>query len=215
MNAGNISTTVAAMSTAASANTAALSAAISSVNSAAALQNEAVVSTLRDMREASDAAGLARAATDGRTATLSTALQALVASTAQSLAPLNASIAAAMAAATAASTPQVYIQWGSRMCTAPGGVAVVKLCEFPSWRTRSRGVALCTVLFRPVVPVCQTGRLTRDCPLCLFLRLPSQTTASRTAPGTNTPAAAATSCASRTPVATKAASARAARTRTT
>jgi len=128
-NTANLSTAVSAMRSAAEANTAALSATISRVNSAAASQATAMDSTLR---AASAAAALALAATDGRTATLATALQALAASTA----PLNASIAAAVAAASNAATPQVYIQWGSRACTAPGGVQTLKLYDGITYGTR-------------------------------------------------------------------------------
>jgi hypothetical protein len=139
-NTASLSTAVSAMHSAAEANTAALSATISRVNSAAASQGAAMDSTLTarsadmdsTLRAASAASALALAATDGRTATLSTALQALAASTA----PLNASIAAALAAASNAATPQVYIQWGSRACTAPGGVTTLKLYDGITYGTR-------------------------------------------------------------------------------
>ena len=57
---------------------------------------------------------------------------------------LNVSVQQALVAASNAASPQIYIQWGARRCTAPGGVTVLKLCKkrlplvhLPRCRTRT------------------------------------------------------------------------------
>jgi hypothetical protein len=52
------------------------------------------------------------------------------------LTSMNASIAAAVAVAQAAGSPTIYVQWGRRSCTAPGGRAVRKHFDGFAWGTR-------------------------------------------------------------------------------
>ena len=42
---------------------------------------------------------------------------------------LNVSVQQALVAASNAASPQIYIQWGARRCTAAAGATVVKLCK--------------------------------------------------------------------------------------
>jgi len=52
------------------------------------------------------------------------------------LTSMNASIAAAVAVARAAGSPTIYVQWGRKSCTAPGGRSVTKHFDGFAWGTR-------------------------------------------------------------------------------
>jgi len=67
---------------------------------------------------------------------LNAQLAAAAASSAVTARSLNASVQAAIVAANNAAVPQVYIQWGSKTCSAPSGVRVVKLYDGVTYGTR-------------------------------------------------------------------------------
>jgi hypothetical protein len=116
INAGNISSMAEEVS-----NAMVASQSITTAQIAAAASNQIVTlnSELSSIRSTMTSTMMAMVASQSTAA-------AGVSTTVQSL---NASVQQAVIAANSASSPEIYIQWGARRCTAAAGVSVVKLYD--------------------------------------------------------------------------------------
>ena len=69
----------------------------------------------------------------------STLLATSASSASRARASLNVSVQQAIVAAANAAVPTVYVQWGTKTCTAASGAAVIKLCEYLPFGGRGAG----------------------------------------------------------------------------